>query len=61
MAAAIHQWATRIAGIDGGVGLEHRLIRKAGEQAIETTDDAAGHRLLEADRTADRHDLVAHA
>src|SRR3989449_11571249 len=47
--------------IDRGVGLEHGLVGKAGEQAIEAADDAAGHGLLEADRAADRHDLVADA
>src|SRR2546422_6291469 len=33
--------------IDRGVGLEHGLVGKAGEQAIEAADDAAGHGLLE--------------
>src|SRR5207249_2325779 len=58
-AAPIDEGTTRVPGVDRRVGLDHRLLGKAGQDAVEAAHDAAGHRLLEAHRVADRDDLVA--
>ena len=51
----------RSSRVDRRVGLDHRLLGEAGQDAVEAAHDAAGHRLLEAHRVADRDDLVADA
>ena len=53
----IQQRPARIAGIDRGIGLDHvgDLAAAAGRQpALERADDAAGQRLIEPERIADR-------
>ena len=58
----IQQRPARIAGIDRGVGLDHvrDLPAAAGRQpALERADDAAGQRLVEPERVADRKRRLA--
>ena len=60
--AEIQQRPARIAGIDRGVGLDHvrDLAAAAGRQpALERADDAAGQRLVEPERVADRKRRLA--
>ena len=56
-AACIDERATRIAGIEGGIRLQHvveQAARLRAHRAAERADDAGGHRVLESVGTADR-------
>ena len=56
----VDQRAARIAGIDGGVGLDEELVvGDADLRARERRDDAAGHRLADAERIADGEHEIA--
>ena len=49
-AAAVHEGPARVSGVDRRVRLDERLFREAGQEPVQPAHDAAGHRLLEADR-----------
>ena len=56
----VDQSASRIAGIDGSVGLDEELIvRDSDLRARERRDDAAGHRLSDPERIADGQHQIA--
>ena len=60
LAVHIDQRPARIAGIDGGVGLDEELIvRDADLRPGKRRDDAARHRLPDAERIADGKDEIA--
>ena len=59
-AVHVDQRAARIAGIDGGVGLDEELIvGDADLRAGQRRDDAARHRLADAERIADGEHEIA--
>ncbi len=61
VAVHIHQRAARVAGVDGGVGLDE-VLKGVDAQlaAAQRADDAAGHRLAHAKGVANGQHLVAH-
>ena len=60
-AVHVDQGAAGIAGIDGRVGLDEELIvGDADLGAGQRRDDAAGHRLADAERIADGEHQIAH-
>ena len=60
LAAQVDQRAARVAGVDGGIGLDEVLVAHAGHvAAAHRRDDARGHGLAEAERIAKRHHEVA--
>ncbi len=66
VAARVDQRPAGVAGIERRVGLQHVVEQAAGlraHRAAERADDAGGHRVLEAERAADRdrHLPDAHA
>src|SRR4028119_807679 len=70
VAVAVHEGAARVAGRDGGVGLDqvHQRARRLlvvahelpGKLAPHGADDAGGHGRLEAGRAADGDGALAH-
>ena len=65
LAVGVHERTTRVARVDGGVGLQHAVERR-GRSSVATVpvragDDALGDAqpALERERVADRDDLVA--
>ena len=59
-AVHVHERATGIAAIDGGICLdEESVVTDANLGARERRDDAAGDRLLQAERVADGDDEIA--
>ena len=62
----VNERATRVARVDGGIGLDHVGIdsvtvgRAHGRGAIQCRHNARGDRLLVAERRADGHDPLAH-
>ena len=61
----VEQWPARVAGVNGGVGLDHAPDRpRAGAfavRAVEPAHDALRQRALEVEGVADSQDLVAHS
>ena len=57
-AGGVDQRAARIAGVDGGVGL-NEVVDRLGSPADDRADDALRHRLADAERIADREHDVA--
>ena len=61
LAFHIDQWSTRIAGVNGSVGLNEGLELAAGnDTATFVENDARGHRRIQSEGTADGQDPVAH-
>ena len=62
LAVQVHERAARVARVDRRVGLNEVLERLTVEAAApERADDAGRHAVREAERIADRHDVVADA
>src|SRR5207302_11069139 len=62
-ALRVHQWATRVAGVDGGVGLDQPAQAapvRGRTTLLEVGDDPLAQRSGEAERRTDRVDRVAH-
>jgi hypothetical protein len=59
LAVVIQQRAARVAGVDGGIGLDEAL-ELLGDVAAERADDARRDRGLQAERRADGNRPVAH-
>ena len=61
LALHVHQCAARVAGVDGGVGLDEELvIADAHPRAGQSRDDPARHRLSHAERVADGQHEITH-
>ena len=62
VAVGIEQRSAAIAGIDGGIGLDHVLERASvfiGDRTVKRADNAGGERTFEAERIADGQDFLA--
>src|SRR5262249_47471051 len=59
-AAIVNQRAARVAGIDGSVGLDEIfVVLDAESAALSSADDTGCHSLADAERIADRQNLIA--
>src|SRR6202023_169115 len=59
-AVSIYKRTTRIAGIDGGVGLDEVLVIEAHRRAALGADNSARHGLADTERIADGEHDVTH-
>src|SRR5437016_1097310 len=56
LSGGVEQRSTRVAGIDGDVGLNDRRHLAAGQRAVHAAHDTGRNAVLEAERRADRND-----
>ena len=61
LAAQIEERPAAVAGVDARVGLDEVVVRPGADGPALGADDAHRHRVAEAERVADRHDVLADA